>query len=127
MSKQSQRRDRSKYKHMQGRARMYYLTYFLMFPDGDTWVTQRPVANDLDVEIKNIIYGHSKKQDEWKERARMLWKFGDVWWKDKMGVEHRMVVETQKRNEKWGTGKKAGMGEIKRDPNQDPNRKGIII
>lgn len=121
----AQRRDKSVYKHMAKTPRLYYLTYFLHFPDGDTWIRQRPISNDMDVEIKNIIAGH--KDDEWKTRAQMLWKFGDVWWKDKPGVEHRMKVETTKRSEKWGTGKKAGLGEIKRDPNQSPDRKGIII
>lgn len=84
-----------------------------MFPDGDIWIEQRPMVDSLDLELQNMMKEHNKKdKSEWADRARKLWTKGDVWWKDKMGVEHRMVIENTKRRKRWGSDKK-GMGSHK--------------
>lgn len=96
---------------------LIYMTYVLNFPDGDQWVRQKQLsAHDLEVELKNMIAEHSRdkagRASDWRNRAIALWKVGECWWKDNLGVEHLILIERTKRKEKWGVSK-AGMGEIK--------------
>ena len=85
-----------------------------MFPDGDVWIEQTPIAENLDVYLQNLITGH-KDKSLWADRAQKLWSKGDVWWKDNLGVEHRMAFEAVKRPTKWGTNtEQKGLGTMKR-------------
>lgn len=96
----------SKLRSAIGRGRTY-LTYVLTFPDGDVWVKQTPLAQDLEWEITRLIKEKkgTHSATEWRYRAIALWKAGETWWKDNMGVEHLMMIEQKKRAEKWGVSK----------------------
>lgn len=91
--------------------KLLYMTYILTFPDGDVWVRQRPMANDLRWELKEMLKEH-RKNFEWKNRVMALWKAHECWWKDNMGVEHLVMIEERKRPHKWGVSKE-GMAELK--------------
>ena len=89
-------------------ARVRYFTYFLEFPDGDVWVRQKAFVHDMEWECTQLLKEH-KKDSEWKDRARDLFKKGETWWKDELNVEHRIKIEEKKRPEKWGVAR-AGLG-----------------
>lgn len=110
-----------------------YMTYVLRFPDGDEWVKQTQfTAHSLDLELKNMIAEHSKnklsdRSRDWKNRAMALWKAGECWWKDSLGVEHLILVENKKRPShqlRWGVSKK-GIGSIART--DETGHKKIIL
>lgn len=90
--------------------KLLYCTYSLQFPDGEQWIKQRPLAHDLRWELKEMLKEH--KTGDWKNRVYALWKCGECWWKDNLGVEHLIVIEETKRMERWGT-KRKDVGDIK--------------
>lgn len=74
-----------------------YFTYYLQFPDGETWVDQSPfVGNLLDI-IKSTRFFKIP------EAARNLTLKGEHSYKDHNGVNHFIKVEEEKRPRKWGT------------------------
>lgn len=88
--------------------KLLYFTYVLSFPDGDQWIKQQQFsAHDLAFELNKIRAEHkySASGRSWMARTEALWKAGECWWKDNMGVEHLIVIEDQKRPEKWGVSK----------------------
>lgn len=86
--------------------KVVYMTYVLNFPDGDQWNRQEEFSlHDLDHRLKQMIAEHFRTNSEWKLRAQALWKAGECWWKDEMGVEHLILIEEKKRKEKWGVDK----------------------
>lgn len=91
--------------------KLLYMTYVLTFPDGDVWIKQRSLVQEMRWEMKEALKEHGKRW-EWKNRIMALWKHGECWWKDNLGVEHLILIEKQKRMEKWGL-KKEGIGEVK--------------
>lgn len=99
---------RNKYQDLK-RPKLLYMTYVLNFPDGEQWIRQRQFANDLRWELKEMLKEH--KTGDWKVRIFALWKAGECWWKDNLGVEHLIMIETKKRAHRWGTNKK-NMAEI---------------
>lgn len=81
----------------------FYMTYVLTFPDGDQWTRQEQfMGHELDLKLKNMIIEHRRTNSEWKHRAMALWKAGECWWKDEAGVEHLIMIEKEKREERWG-------------------------
>lgn len=98
----------NKFRHLKW-PKVSYMTYVLSFPDGDQWVKQSPFVHALEFELNQMI--REKKTSEWKNRAMALWKTGECWWKDNLGAEHLIILESHKRKEKWGI-TKAGLGSI---------------
>lgn len=104
-----------------------YMTYVLNFPDGDTWVKQTEFnAHSLEMELKNLMAQHAKDKmgrgSEWRNRAMALWKAGETWWKDNLGVEHLILIESKKRPKhqlRWGIDKK-GLGGAQHGITEDP-------
>lgn len=88
--------------HTPGHVR--YFTYYLHFPDGDTWCNQVPFVHDLFFELRRTAF--VKKNPA---MARDILVNGECHWKDHNGVEHRVVVENEKREKVWGTRSKRGM------------------
>lgn len=94
-----------------------YMTYVLSFPDGDQWVKQTPFQNfEIDRILRNMIAEHSRAKKgqawEWKNRAMALWKTGETWWMDNLGVEHLILLELKPRPShqlKWGSQNKLGV------------------
>lgn len=76
-----------------------YLTYYLFFPSKpgvtDYWIKQIPFIHDIQFEMKN-----------WKgitsEQKRDLLQKGETHWKDRNGVERRIVIEKTQRETNWG-------------------------
>ena len=90
-----------------------FMTYVLRFPDGEEWVRQEQFsAHELDLKLKNMIAEPGKEKSTLKLRATALWKAGECWWKDEAGVEHLILIEKDKREERWGIDK-AGMATFK--------------
>lgn len=86
--------------------KVVYMTYVLTFPDGDQWTRQEPFSmHDLDHRLKQMIAEHSRARSEWKLRTMALWKAGECWWKDEAGIEHLILIEDKKRDERWGVTK----------------------
>jgi hypothetical protein len=81
-----------------------FFTYYLVFPDGDTWCRQQEFQNHeankemMEYEINRTAFSIDVKQ---KLRHK---KEAD--WKDHNGVEHRVVIESKLRDEKWGRQKR---------------------
>lgn len=78
-----------------------YFTYFVCFPDGDMWIRQTAFVHSLQFELKNLL-AQNKLDPAWKHRCNDLVKKGETFWKDTNGVEHRVVIESKLRSEKWG-------------------------
>jgi len=106
-----------------------FMTYVLSFPDGDQWVKQTQMTmKSLDMHLKNMIAEHSQDKKgrsmDWKNRAMALWKAGECWWKDNLGVEHLILIEAKKRPShqlKWGVSKK-NMGTITHGVDEHGNK-----
>lgn len=103
-------RRRGAIKHRDAKhTKLLYMTYVLSFPDGDQWVKQTPMsAHDMAFELNKILaeHKHSPSGRSWKLRCEALWKVGECWWKDNLGVEHLILIEDKKReNIKWGVSK----------------------
>lgn len=82
-----------------------YLTYYLFFPSEpgstDYWVKQQMFIHDIQFELKSgsplwkaIAKDHKKTRD-------ILHK-GETHWKDRRGVEHRIVIEKEAQETNWG-------------------------
>lgn len=84
-----------------------YFTYYLKFPDGEIWCDQAPFIHDLQFELKNTTFGKDPGL------ARDILVKGECHWKDHNGVEHRIVVDTEKKPKKWGRNGQ-GQARIKR-------------
>lgn len=96
----------NKFKDMK-RTKVVYMTYVLTFPDGDQWTKQTPFsAHDMDLMLKNMIAEHLRTRSEWYQRCGALWAHGECWWKDEAGVEHLVLIEDKKREERWGVDQK---------------------
>jgi len=75
-----------------------YLTYYLIFPhDRDIWQDQITILHDLQFEMTRWAF---IKKDP--KRANELLTRGETHWKDDHGVTHRVVIESTKRNRRWG-------------------------
>lgn len=74
-----------------------YFTYWLTFPDGETWVDQAPIVHDLVFTIKNSTFAKNY------EASRSLLQKGEYKWKDRAGVEHYVKIENFQRPKRWGT------------------------
>lgn len=78
-----------------------YLTYYLFFPSKpgvtDYWIQQKPFIHDLQFEIRNWT-GINKDP----KKVRDLLTKGETHWKDRRGVEHRIVIEKEQRETNWG-------------------------
>lgn len=81
--------------------RPIYLTYYFVFPKGDTWLKQVEFQNHddssmVDWEIDQMIFPIDIKNKLKHKR--------EASWKDHNSVEHRVVVEYVKREAvgKWG-------------------------
>lgn len=108
------------------RTKLLYITYVLMFPDGDQWVKQQQFsAHDLEFELKKIMAEHKGTASDrsWRLRCMALWKAGETWWKDNLNVEHLIMIEDKKRKEKWGVSKKNYM-DIKTGLTEEQIKKG---
>lgn len=98
--------------------KVIYMTYVLMFPDGEQWVKQTPMsAHDMAFELKKIMAEHKggRTERDWKIRAEALWRAGECWWKDALNVEHLVMIEDKPRPKhqlKWGVDQK-GLGTFK--------------
>lgn len=86
-----------------------YMTYILTFPDGDVWMKQTQMVNDLAWNLTQMCA--EKKTSEWKSRAMALFHKNECWWKDNMGVEHLILIEDKPRSRfelskyQWGVSK----------------------
>lgn len=93
--------------------KLLYMTYVLTFPDGDVWVKQTEMVNDLAWNLQQLVA--EKKTSEWKTRALALYHANECWWKDALNVEHLILIEETKRPPhqlRWGVSKE-GLAEIK--------------
>lgn len=79
-----------------------YLTYEMMFPDGEHWVDQEHFFGPLDTWLKLTSF---------TARPNIcidLLRKGVSYWKDHNNVTHKVSIETVKRPRVWGTkGKRA--------------------
>lgn len=77
-----------------------YLTYELMFKDGEHWIEQEPFWGPLDTWLKLT---------EFKKRPSicidLIYK-GESHWVDQNGVTHKVSITNKEMPKKWGTGKK---------------------
>jgi len=76
-----------------------YFTYYLSFPDGETWCDQSPFVHELNFQLKQTAFRNDPN------KCRDLLMKGETKWKDHNGVEHRVVIEDVKRQRVWGTRK----------------------
>lgn len=74
-----------------------YFTYYLIFPDGETWCDQSPFVHDLQFQLRQTAW----RNDQGK--CRDLLVKGETTWSDHNGVKHRVVVEDVKRERVWGS------------------------
>lgn len=90
------KKTRSVPNHTPGKIR--YFTYYLEFPDGETWRDQIPFIHPLDFELA---------QTRWKQHEpnvyRELTQKGETRFVDQNGVKHIIVIEEQARPKHWGT------------------------
>lgn len=83
-----------------------YWTYFLTFPDGETWVDSTPFLHDLQFELQNMKHNprYSKNMSmSFSTFADKMLRKGECHWKDRNGVEHRVKIEDIERARVWGT------------------------
>lgn len=82
--------------HTPGKVR--YLTYYLEFPDGDTWCDQIKFVHPLSFELQRTRwYKHEPGI------YRDLMAKGEGSFKDQNGVRHIIKVEEIERPRKWGS------------------------
>lgn len=73
-----------------------YFTYWLIFPDDEAWVEQKPFTGRIEEEV---LYTRWRKNPD---VCRALSKHGNYSFKDHNGVTHKIVVEEQERPRVWG-------------------------
>lgn len=74
-----------------------FFTYFVEFPDGETWVDQLPFIHDLQFELRNTRWWTHHP-----EVARDILVKGEGRWTDRNSVKHTVKVEDKKRPRIWG-------------------------
>lgn len=74
-----------------------YFTYYLSFPDGETWCDQSPFVHDLQFQLTQTAFRNDPA------KCRDLIQKGETTWKDHNGVKHTVKIEEQKRDKVWGT------------------------
>lgn len=84
--------------HAQGQTR--YLTYQLMFKDGEHWCDQEPFWGPLDTWLRLTQF--AKRKDICID----LITKGETHWKDHNGVTHKVSIDTVQRPRVWGTKRK---------------------
>lgn len=90
------KRGINKFEHkVYGRVR--YITYYLIFGDNDYWVDQRPLVHDIKFEIQNM-----KAINKDPDKVSKILKDGEVSWKDHNGIWHKIIIEEEQRQRKWG-------------------------
>lgn len=80
---------------------LLYLTYFVHFPNGATWVRQEPIVHGLEHKLQQLRAEHIK-DFRWKHQFDRLQRTGEMWWKDEHKIEHHFKIEKTKRAEVWG-------------------------
>lgn len=80
-----------------------YFTYWLEFPDGETWVDQTPFIHSLQFELQNMVAMNKNMKMEWMVRANEIANKGESRWTDNNGVKHCIKIEDTKRNRVWGS------------------------
>lgn len=77
-----------------------YLTYYLIFPDGDTWWDQEAFWGPLSTWLKITTFARQPKI------CVDLLRKGESRWKERNGMIHRVVIESVNRGTKWGVQRK---------------------
>lgn len=76
-----------------------YFTYYLIFPDGESWVDQTPFIHALDFQLKQTVWRNDNK------KLMDLYNKGETRWKDQNSVEHLVRIEDVIREKRWGVQK----------------------
>lgn len=73
-----------------------YWTYYLEFPDGETWVQQEPFIHDLQWELAQSCF------DTEPHMKRDLLVKGETKWTDQNGLKHWVRIEDKEQPRRWG-------------------------